>query len=140
MKLSFYDTAPAGAAGARGSICEPLATKVEAWDAGARRFVCEPLFVPKPHQAGAAAAGGAAAGEEDEGWVLAILHNAEVDRGELVILDAQDIAAGPLATIRLPHHLPAGLHGSFCNQVLLQNWEELREGAWRHPENTVRAI
>jgi carotenoid cleavage dioxygenase-like enzyme len=103
--------------------------RTELWDAGSRRFVVEPLFVPRP--------GGTA---EDEGWVLAVLHNADSGAGELVILDAQAIAAGPLATIRLRHHLPAGLHGSWSSQVLLQhNPEALRADAWLHP-HAVRAV
>jgi all-trans-8'-apo-beta-carotenal 15,15'-oxygenase len=98
------------------------------WDAGPRRYVCEPLFVPKPNSSA-----------EDEGWILAILHNAETNKGELVILDAQAIADGPLATIRLPHHLAAGLHGSFSPQLLLKGWEEAAARDWREA-NVVRQI
>lgn len=98
------------------------------WDAGRRRYVCEPLFVPRPNPSA-----------EDDGWVLAILHNAESDKGELVILDAQRVGDGPLATIRLPHHLAAGLHGSFSPQVLLRGWEEAAGRAWTEA-NVVRGI
>jgi all-trans-8'-apo-beta-carotenal 15,15'-oxygenase len=105
------------------------AVSLDVWDAGRRRLVCEPLFVPK---AGEAA--------EDEGWVLAVLHNAETMLAELVVLNAQDIAGGPLATIRLPHHLAPGLHGSFTPQVLLQDWDALAPDAWQHPNTSVRAI
>lgn len=97
------------------------------WDAGVRRFVCEPLFVPKPQPTA-----------EDDGWILAVLHNAESNKGELVILDAQRISDGPLATIRLPHHLAAGLHGSFSPKLLLKGWEPAQR-SWRE-SNVVRAI
>ncbi|KXZ52551.1 hypothetical protein GPECTOR_9g595 [Gonium pectorale] len=74
----------------------------DVWFAGERCFVGEPQFVPRP---------GSTA--EGDGWLLAAVHNAETQRGEVVILDAQDLSAGPVATIRLPHRLPAGLHGSW---------------------------
>lgn len=102
--------------------------QTQAWDAGPRRYVNEPLFVPKPNPTA-----------EDDGWILAILHNAETDRGELVILDAQRFEDGPLATVRLPHHLAAGLHGSFSPKVLLKGWEEAAGRDWRQA-NVVRQI
>jgi all-trans-8'-apo-beta-carotenal 15,15'-oxygenase len=111
----------------RQAIMQPqLQTQV--WDAGSRRYVNEPLFVPKPHPTA-----------EDDGWILAILHNGETDRGELVILDAQRVADGPLATVRLPHHLAAGLHGSFSPKLLLKGWEEAAGRDWRQA-NVVRQV
>ncbi|KAG2441768.1 hypothetical protein HXX76_003381 [Chlamydomonas incerta] len=82
--------------------------KTDVWFAGARRFPGEPLFVPRPglHSA------------EGEGWVLVAVHNADTQTGELVILDAQHLSKGPVATIRLPHRLPAGLHGSWHDAYL----------------------
>jgi all-trans-8'-apo-beta-carotenal 15,15'-oxygenase len=63
----------------------------------------------------AAVSPGAAA--EDDGWVLVTVHDAVSDKGKLVILDAQRLSQGPVATLHLPHFLPAGLHGSWCDQV-----------------------
>ena len=31
----------------------------------------------------------------------------------LEVLDAQDIAAPPVATVRLPHRIPPGIHGAW---------------------------
>lgn len=90
----------------------------------------EPQFVPRP-----------AATAEDDGWILATVHNAATGNGELVILDAQDLSAGPLATIHLQHFLPAGLHGSFSPQVW-GNFESEglnAEPAWKEP-SVVRAV
>jgi all-trans-8'-apo-beta-carotenal 15,15'-oxygenase len=77
----------------------------EVWSAAPRGFMGEPLFVPRPQ-----------ATEEDEGWVLVLMYNAERRCSDLVILDAQAIAAGPVARLKLPHHVPYGLHGSFVPQ------------------------
>ncbi|MGK7889029.1 MAG: carotenoid oxygenase family protein [Leptolyngbyaceae cyanobacterium] len=72
------------------------------WSAAPRGFVGEPVFVPRPN------------GEaEDDGWVLTLVFNAERGNSELVILDARDLNAGPVAVLRLKHHIPYGLHGTF---------------------------
>ncbi|MGB7484865.1 MAG: carotenoid oxygenase family protein [Phormidesmis sp.] len=72
------------------------------WSAAPRGFGGEPLFVPNPE-----------ASAEDDGWVLLWIYNAASDRTELTIFNAQDITAGPVATLKLTHHVPYGLHGSF---------------------------
>lgn len=111
----------------RMSVLQP-AVRTQLWDAGTRRYVNEPLFIPRPDPT-----------DEDDGWVLATVHNAATDKGELVILDAKRISEGPVATIKLPHHLAAGLHGSFSPKLLLKGWEEAAAREWRE-YNTVRAI
>ncbi len=73
-----------------------------------RGFISEPIFVPRDRDANSA---------EDDGWVLTLVFNAEHDRSDLVILDAQNIAGKPLATLKLKHHVPYGLHGSFTHEV-----------------------
>jgi len=75
------------------------------WSAAPRGFMGEPLFVPRPQ-----------ATQEDDGWLLVLMYNAERRCSELVILAAQDITAGPIARLKLPHHVPYGLHGSFVSQ------------------------
>ncbi|MEL6353614.1 MAG: carotenoid oxygenase family protein [Cyanobacteria bacterium J06627_28] len=75
------------------------------WSAAPRGFGGEPLFVARP---------GSEA--EDDGWVLLWIYNAEGDRTELTIFNAQNITPGPIATLKLTHHIPYGLHGSFTAQ------------------------
>lgn len=117
--------------------CQPLSeadVSLDVWDAGERAIVNEPLFVPRPNAAA-----------EDDGWVLAAVHDAAAGQGRLVILDARRLADGPVATIHLQHFLPAGLHGSFSSQV----WGPLADAAgegvpsaaplWREPNN-VRGL
>jgi all-trans-8'-apo-beta-carotenal 15,15'-oxygenase len=93
----------------------------EAWAPGPRRFAGEPIFVARPRSAALAHlatpdvgdAQGNTAPDEDDGWLLSVVYDAARHASELVILDARDLTAGPLATLRLDHHLPHGLHGSF---------------------------
>lgn len=83
--------------------------KMETWHPGANKFFQEPIFHPRP---------GSKA--EDDGWVLALVHDGEPGNmgTELVILDAQKIPDGPIATVRLPHYVPIGVHGSFTEEFL----------------------
>ncbi|MFY2026444.1 carotenoid oxygenase family protein [Achromobacter xylosoxidans] len=62
----------------------------------------EPVFVPRP--------GGQS---EDDGWVLVCVYRQEGDRSDVVVLDARDLTAGPLSTVRLPRRIPAGFHGAW---------------------------
>jgi all-trans-8'-apo-beta-carotenal 15,15'-oxygenase len=80
------------------------------WSAAPRGFVGEPIFVPRSSDSEAA---------EDDGWVLTMVFNAETERSEVVILDARDLNQGPLARLRLKHHVPYGLHGMFTEECLL---------------------
>jgi carotenoid cleavage dioxygenase len=78
---------------------------------GAHRFpaghTCgEPVFVPR--------AGGAS---EDDGFLLTFAHDRHTDRSYLVVLDAADIGAEPLAEVHLPVRVPAGFHGSWVPTV-----------------------
>lgn len=50
---------------------------------------------------------------EDDGWLLAYVHDETTDQTELVIIDARDLPAGPVATVRLPARVPYGFHGSW---------------------------
>lgn len=74
------------------------------WSAAPHGFVSEPVFVPRPT---------AAPGDEDDGWLLALVFNGDRSLSEVVILDARDLTSGPVARLQLKHHVPYGLHGSF---------------------------
>lgn len=77
------------------------------WSAAPRGFAGEPIFVPRPNGQ-----------SEDEGWLLLLTFNSELERSELVILNAQDLSE-PVAKLRLKHHVPYGLHGSFTPEYFL---------------------
>ncbi|HEU5096947.1 MAG TPA: carotenoid oxygenase family protein [Reyranella sp.] len=53
---------------------------------------------------------------EDEGILVTLVFDASTRRSAIVGLDAQDLAAKPLFTARLKHHVPFGLHGCFVPQ------------------------
>ena len=58
-------------------------------------------------------------GDEDDGYVITQLYVPESNLTEFVVLDAKHVDRGPLATIRLRHHLPYGFHGTFTPEVFL---------------------
>ena len=58
----------------------------------------------------APAAPGAA---EDDGYVMAFIHNPDRGAANLVLLAAQDFTAEPIARVHLPIRIPLGFHGSW---------------------------
>ena len=56
-----------------------------------------------------------AAGQPDElsGWYLTYVYDAEADSSDLVVIDASDFAAEPVARIRMPRRVPHGFHGNW---------------------------
>ncbi|MBD2462386.1 carotenoid oxygenase family protein [Oscillatoria sp. FACHB-1407] len=78
------------------------------WSAAPWGYAGEPVFVPRPN---------ADPHVEDDGWLLALFFNAKLERSELVILDAGNLNREPIARLRLKHHVPYGLHGSFTPTV-----------------------
>jgi carotenoid cleavage dioxygenase-like enzyme len=62
----------------------------------------EPVFVADSASAG-----------EDEGWIVCMCHDTNTDESKFIIIDAQNFAAPPVATIRLPRRVPYGAHGSW---------------------------
>ena len=54
---------------------------------------------------------------EGDGWLLCVLFRQQSGRSELVILDATDVAAGPVAQVSLPCRVPAGFHGNWVGEA-----------------------
>lgn len=69
---------------------------------GPGRTTGEAIFAPDP--SGTA---------EDDGWLLSYVYDQATDRSDVVVLDAHDPAAGPVATVHLPRRAPFGFHGSW---------------------------
>jgi carotenoid cleavage dioxygenase len=69
---------------------------------GEGRYPSEAVFVP----AGPGAA-------EGEGWLLAPVYDAATDRSDIIVVDATDVAAPPVATVHLPVRIPFGFHGNW---------------------------
>jgi len=71
----------------------------QVWTAGGGVFVGEPVFVPDPAR-------------DDSGHVLVMLADGLAGRSTLVVLDASDIEAGPVASVPLPL-LPYAFHSTW---------------------------
>lgn len=61
---------------------------------------CEPVFVARSEK-------------EGDGYLLTVVYRNDEDRSDVLILDAQDITADPMAIIKIPHRIPFGFHGNF---------------------------
>lgn len=71
----------------------------ERYGFGAGRYGSEAPFAPRQ-----------GATSEDDGYLVSFVYDAAVGRSELVILDAQDLAAGPIGRVLLPTRVPNGFH------------------------------
>ncbi len=56
---------------------------------------------------------------EDEGWLLTIAHNEETQQSELLILQAQDMAAPAIARVQLPQRVPYGFHAAWVDETAI---------------------
>jgi len=73
---------------------------------GPRMFPTEPVFVPK---------GKLESRREDDGWLLVLVNDAELERTGLFVYDAALLDQGPVGIAWLPigETIPYGLHGFF---------------------------
>jgi carotenoid cleavage dioxygenase len=72
----------------------------QTWTPGPGDFVMEPVVAPRgPGEA--------------NGYVLTLVYRSAENRSDLVVLDAQNVKAGPIATAKLPMRVPFGFHGNW---------------------------
>ncbi|HWW63430.1 MAG TPA: carotenoid oxygenase family protein [Sphingomonadaceae bacterium] len=88
--------------------------KLDSWSPGAGDSVQEAQFVPRAPDA-----------PEGDGWLLVPVSRVSRMRSDLVILDARDLAAGPVATLKLPVRVRSTFHGTWVPE------ETLRTGLYR---------
>lgn len=69
---------------------------------GGGRFGGEGVFVSHPDRQ-----------EEDAGWLVTFIHDQSEGRSELVILEARNFRAAPVARIPIPTRVPYGFHGTW---------------------------
>lgn len=67
----------------------------------------EGVFVPRPDGQ-----------HEDDGWLITFVYDQALDRSELVVVDARDMSAPPLARVHLPQRVPHGFHGLWLDEAL----------------------
>ena len=76
---------------------------VERRDFGPRRSSFEPVFVPRHAGAG-----------EDDGWVLAYVHDYNTGTTDVEIWHSQDFEGDPVAVVHLGVRVPFGFHGNWA--------------------------
>jgi carotenoid cleavage dioxygenase len=76
--------------------------EVEQHSFDGRYWIDEPTFIPDSDDAG-----------EGEGWLVSYAFNRETHKSELLVVDATDISAGPVARVLLPRRVPHGFHGTW---------------------------
>ncbi|NEU78238.1 carotenoid oxygenase family protein [Nostoc sp. UIC 10630] len=72
---------------------------------GQGRYGGEAVFAPRP---------GAIA--EDDGWLVTFVHDENSNTSELVVVNAQDVTAEPVARVIIPQRVPYGFHGAWVAQ------------------------
>lgn len=73
-----------------------------AWHTGTEASPQEPQFVPRSADA-----------PLGDGWLLAMLNRNNARGSEFVLLDAQNVSAGPVARIQIPYHIRPAFHGNW---------------------------
>ncbi len=69
---------------------------------GENRHGGEAVFAPRVNADG-----------EDDGYLICFVHDEGKDQSECLIIDARDVAAGPVATIVMPFRVPYGFHSGW---------------------------
>ncbi|KAK9088281.1 hypothetical protein Scep_027363 [Stephania cephalantha] len=77
--------------------------EVEKFMYGECKFGGEPFFVPRNK----------CTETEDDGYILAFMHNEKTQKSELLIIDAMNLELQ--ASVKLPSRVPYGFHGTFIN-------------------------
>ena len=72
---------------------------------GLGHYVGEPVFVPNPEQPIDAET------DDDHGWLISEVLDGKSGTSFLAVFDVAQIEDGPLAKVRLRHHLPFSFHG-----------------------------
>lgn len=83
--------------------------RIKTWFADEQSCFQEPIFVPKCADAA-----------EGEGYVIALRNRLLEQATDLLILDAQHLDAGPIATVKLPIRLRMSLHGNWVPSSALR--------------------
>jgi carotenoid cleavage dioxygenase len=78
------------------------AGRTEVHDFGPGYASLEPVYVPR-----------SGATDEDDGYVMLYVFNAQRNSSDVVILSAQDFTGQPLAVVELPVRVPFGFHGTW---------------------------
>ena len=53
--------------------------------------------------------------EEDDGYIVSFITDMKKNRSECIVVDAKDVAAGPVCQIILPHRISSGTHATWAS-------------------------
>ena len=73
---------------------------------GRGRYGGEAVFAPRK-----------SATDEDDGWLITFVYDEEKESSQLVVVSGKDIAAEPVARIKIPQRVPYGFHGTWIDGV-----------------------
>ncbi|MBP0002400.1 MAG: carotenoid oxygenase family protein [Cyanobacteria bacterium SBC] len=77
--------------------------KLHEADLGDRRYPMEPILAPD-------------ASNPEAAWVLTVVYDAEIDRSEVWVFDAQNLESEPVCRLALPEIIPMGFHGTWMRR------------------------
>ena len=59
---------------------------------------------------------------EDDGWLVTFVYDENTETSELVVVNAQDITAEPVARVLIPQRVPYGFHGTWVSEEQIQQF------------------
>lgn len=78
------------------------------FDVGPGRHSAEPVFVPRD-----------GATDEDDGYLMTFVYDANRKASDFLILDARDLSEPPVASVQLPVRVPYGFHGNWVPDTVV---------------------
>jgi carotenoid cleavage dioxygenase len=88
---------------------------------GKKRYGGEPVFVARP--------GGV---DEDDGWLVTFVYDEIEGTSEMVVVDAKNVTAAPLARVVVPARVPYGFHGAWISNDRIESQTQ-HQMAWAPP-------
>ncbi|GAX38576.1 carotenoid oxygenase family protein [Nodularia sp. NIES-3585] len=85
-------------------------SKSQTHEFGTGRYGGEAVFAPS-----------IAATSEDDGWLLTFVYDQTSETSELVVVNAQDVTAEPVARVIIPQRVPYGFHGTWVSEEQLSS-------------------
>ena len=71
----------------------------------------EAVFVPRPDST-----------TEDDGWLVTFVHDEREGTSELMVVNAQEVTAEPVARVLIPQRVPYGFHGIWISEEQLASF------------------
>lgn len=100
------------------SCFDLVRNKKAQWFAGEGAMLQDPVFCQR-----------AADAPEGDGYIVVVRNRVDLRGAEIVILDAQNVAAGPVAVLQIPVPLRHGIHSSWIPAYRLQKKNNAGAGA-----------